>query len=76
MPTKRRDYRRNLRAKVQRGCVYCGSDDIRPGVPSTATYCSDACVQADHEGIDDLPPVIPLAWNDSTYAARKWAGER
>lgn len=55
---RRRDYARNLRAKVQKGCAWCGGD-LGPGRrASTASYCSDACVQADHEGIDDVPPVV------------------
>jgi hypothetical protein len=58
MPTQRRDYRKNLRAKVQTGCTWCGSPDVTKPVTSSS-YCSDACVQADYEGIDDLPPVVP-----------------
>ena len=71
---RRKDYLRNLRAKVQKGCVWCGGDIGPDRQASTASYCSDACVQADHEGIDDLPPVTMLAWNDSVYASWVWAG--
>lgn len=56
-PPKRKDYARNLRAKKHAGCTWCGAD-IRPPV-TTSSYCSDDCVQADYEGIDDVPPVVP-----------------
>ena len=73
-PPKRRDYARNLRAKKQTGCAWCGGD-LAPDHPATtASYCCDACVQADHEGIDDLPPVTVLASNDPAYAAWVWEG--
>jgi hypothetical protein len=68
-PARRKDYARNLRAKVQKGCTWCGGE-VPPPVTS-ATYCSDACVQADHEGIDDLPPVIPLSPGKAA-SARPW----
>lgn len=71
-PTQRRDYRRNLKAKTHTGCTWCGGT-VSPPVTS-ASYCSDACVQADNEGIDDMPPVIPLAYTDPAYVARKWSG--
>ncbi len=57
---QRKDYARNLRAKVPKGCTWCGSEDVTAPV-TTATYCSDVCVQADYEGIDDVPPVVPCA---------------
>lgn len=69
-PPKRRDYRKNLRARVQTGCTWCGSPDVTKPVTS-ASYCSDPCVQADHEGIDDLPPVIPLS-PGKAMSARPW----
>lgn len=56
-PKKRRDYRGNLRRKAQSGCTWCGAE-VAPPVTS-ASYCSDACVQADHAGLDDVPPVVP-----------------
>lgn len=69
-PPKRKDYARNLRAKIQKGCTWCGSDEVTRPVTS-ASYCCDACVQADHEGIDDLPPVIPLS-SGKAMSARPW----
>lgn len=69
-PPKRRDYARNLRAKVQTGCTWCGSPDVTTPVTSSS-YCSDLCVQADYEGIDDLPPVIPLS-PGKAMSARPW----
>lgn len=72
MPQKRKDYARNLRLRKQTGCSWCGAD-VPPPVTS-ATYCSDACVQADHESIDDLPPVTVLAYGDPVYASWVWAG--
>lgn len=57
---KRKDYERNLRARVQTGCTWCGSENVPPPV-TTASYCSDVCVQADYAGIDDVPPVVPCA---------------
>lgn len=68
-PPKRKDYARNIRAKVHSGCTWCGAD-VDPPV-TTAKYCSDLCVQADHEGIDDLPPVIPLS-TGKAMSARPW----
>ena len=62
------------RAKVQKGCAWCGGD-LRPDTrPSTASYCSDACVQADHEGLDDIPPVVPCgnAAGMSEEAKSRW----
>lgn len=61
MPERRKDYARNIRARVQKGCTWCGTE--MPPPVTTASYCSDACVQADHEGIDDLPPVVLAAWS-------------
>lgn len=69
-PPKRRDYRKNLRAKIQTGCTWCGSPDVTKPVTS-ASYCSDACVRADYEGIDDLPAVIPLS-PGKAMSARPW----
>jgi hypothetical protein len=75
VPPKRKDYARNLRAKKPTGCTWCGGEIEPYRLPVThASYCSDACVQADHEGIDDLPPVIVLAWKDPVYASWVWAG--
>lgn len=54
---KRKDYARNLRAKIQKGCVWCGTEV--PAPVSTASYCSDLCVMLDHQGIDDIPPAVP-----------------
>jgi hypothetical protein len=71
-PTQRRDYLRNLKAKEHTGCAWCGGT-VPPPV-TIASHCSDACVQADNEGIDDMPPVIPLAYTDPAYVARKWSG--
>lgn len=68
-PVKRKDYARNLRAKIQKGCTWCGTEI--PSPVTSASYCSDACVQADHEGIDDLPPVIPLS-PGKAMSARSW----
>lgn len=56
---KRKDYARNLRAKVQQGCTWCGAH-VPPPVTS-ASYCSDVCVQMDMAGLDDVPPVVPCA---------------
>lgn len=67
---KRKDYARNIQAKIQKGCTWCGSDKVTAPV-TTASYCSDACVQADHEGIDDLPPIIPLS-TGKAMSARPW----
>ena len=72
MPKKRRDYLSNLRRKQPSGCTWCGAE-LAPPVTS-ASYCSDACVQADHEGIEDLPPVTVLAYDDPVYASWVWAG--
>lgn len=58
-PHKRKDYLKNIKARTHTGCTWCGCEVPQP--VSTATYCSDACVQADHEGMDDLPPVLPLS---------------
>lgn len=70
---KRRDYKSNARKHYTKrsGCMWCGAAGY--GGPTQTDYCSDVCVQMDHEGIDDLPPVVPLAWPDSAYASRKWA---
>jgi hypothetical protein len=57
-PARRRDYVRNLTRKVQTGCAWCGGPLEDGRRASTASYCSDACVQADHEGIDDVPPAV------------------
>lgn len=57
MPQRRKDYARNIRARVHKGCTWCGAE--MPPPVTTASYCSDACVQADYEGIDDIPPVVP-----------------
>lgn len=74
---QRRDYAKNLRSKIHAGCVWCGSVDIRPGPVTTATYCSDECIQADMDGIDDHPPAFMLAYNISqggeAYVSRKIA---
>lgn len=67
--TKRKDYAKNIRARVQTGCTWCGSH-VDPPV-TTASYRSDECVQADYEGIDDLPPVIPLS-TGKAMSARPW----
>jgi hypothetical protein len=67
---QRRDYRQNLRRKIKEGCTWCGAE-VPPPVTG-ATYCSDGCVQADMEGIDDLPSIVPLAYSDPAYVARKW----
>lgn len=56
-PARRRDYVRNVKAKRPTGCTWCGAE-VPPPVTS-ASYCSDACVQADMAGIDDVPPVVP-----------------
>lgn len=66
---KRKDYVRNIRAKIQKGCVYCGTEV--PAPVTTASYCSDLCVRLDHEGIDDLPPIIPLS-PGKAMSARPW----
>lgn len=65
---RRRDYRSNLRRKLanRSGCTWCGAE-----VPSLMDYCSDECVQADHE--DMGPPITPLAYSDPAYVARKWS---
>lgn len=70
---QRSDYRRNARKHYtkQSGCMWCGASGY--GGPGQSTYCSDVCLQMDMQGIEDLPPVIPLAFNDPAYAARKWA---
>lgn len=67
-PEKRRDYRSNARKHYskQTGCTWCGGP-----ADGGSSYCSDACVQKDHEGIDDLPPVIPLSVGKAT-SARPW----
>lgn len=72
-PTQRRDYRSNARKPYgkQSGCTWCGGP-----LDGVSSYCSDACVQADHEGIDDLPPVMllqPGNGPNSAYVARKIA---
>jgi hypothetical protein len=59
MAVKRKDYARNIRSKKPSGCTWCGTP-VNPPV-TTASYCSDACVQADYAGIDDIPPVVPCA---------------
>jgi hypothetical protein len=56
-PPRRKDYVRNAKSKRPTGCGWCGTP-VPPPVTS-ASYCSDACVQADHEGMDDVPPVVP-----------------
>jgi hypothetical protein len=66
---KRKDYARNINAKIHKGCTWCGGH-VDPPV-TTASYCSDECVRADHEGIDDLPPVIPLS-PGKAMSARPW----
>lgn len=72
-PTQRRDYRSNARKPYgkQSGCTWCGGPK-----GDVSSYCSDACIQADHEGIDDLPPAMilqPGNGPDSAYVARKIA---
>lgn len=69
---KRRDYASNMRKPYDRrsGCARCGA----PGfgrIPEQPEYCSDACLQADMEGIDDLPPVTPLS-HGRAMSARPW----
>lgn len=70
-PAKRRDYLSNARKsyRKQSGCTWCGAAGY--GGPTEISYCSDACVQKDHEGIDDLPAVIPLSVG-KTMSARPW----
>jgi len=67
-PKQRKDYRSNARKNYrdQSGCMWCGAQ-----VEFLMSYCSDACVQADMEGIDDLPPVIPLS-PGKARSARPW----
>jgi hypothetical protein len=70
---KRRDYASNARKHYseQTGCMWCGGQ-----VEHLMSYCSDECLQADMEGIDDLPPVMVLQPGNgpnSTYVARKIA---
>ena len=57
MGVKRRDYARNVRSRHPKGCTWCGSDV--PSPVTSASYCSDLCVQRDHDGLDDVPPVVP-----------------
>lgn len=68
---KRRDYAANLRRHYSKrsGCVRCGTAGY--GGPTEIDYCSDTCVQADHEGIDDLPPLSPLSVGKAA-SARPW----
>lgn len=56
---RRRDYVRNAKKKytARSGCTWCGTEGY--GGPTETDYCSDACVQADMEGLDDVPPVVP-----------------
>jgi Tfp pilus assembly protein PilV len=56
---KRKDYLRNGRSRHPQGCMWCGAE-VAPPV-THASYCSDGCVQADYEGIDDIPPIVPCA---------------
>jgi hypothetical protein len=59
-PQQRKDYVRNARSKRPTGCGWCGGEIEPYRLPVThASYCSDACVQADNEGLDDVPPVVP-----------------
>ena len=55
---KRKDYVRNARKPYakQSGCTWCGGT-----LEGVSSYCSDGCLQADMEGIDDVPPVVPCA---------------
>lgn len=72
-PEQRKDYRSNARKPYgkQTGCTWCGGT-----LDGVSSYCSDACVQADMEGIDDrLPAMILQPGNgpNSAYVARKFA---
>lgn len=60
VPAKRRDYNRNVRKKYDKrsGCMWCGREGFGR-IPQQSEYCSDACLQADMAGIDDIPPVVP-----------------
>lgn len=73
MPQKRSDYARNARKHYSKrsGCLWCGVEGYGR-IPAQSEYCSDVCLQADMEGIDEIPPVIPLAYSDPAYVARKW----
>jgi hypothetical protein len=74
VPKRRRDYASNARKRPakQSGCTWCGAD-----TDHVSMYCSDACLQADMEGIEDRPPVTVLAFNaagcSDEYLARKWS---
>ncbi|MEU3052205.1 hypothetical protein [Streptomyces griseus] len=53
-----------------RYCTWCGGETGSDG----SDYCSDFCVQADMEGIDEAHPITVLAHTDDAYLARKWGG--
>ncbi len=72
-PKQRKDYRSNARKPYakQSGCTWCGG-----ACDHVSSYCSDVCLQADHEGIDDRPPAMilqPGNGPNSAYVARKIA---
>ncbi|MCX4912890.1 hypothetical protein [Streptomyces sp. NBC_00687] len=71
---QRRDYASNLRKKQPSGCTWCGAP-VAPPV-TTASYCSDVCLQMDMQGVDDRLPVMVLQpgnSGNSAYVARKFA---
>ncbi len=72
---QRKDYLRNIKSKHPSGCTWCGAE-VPPPV-TTASYCSDICVQMDHAGIDDEPPAFMLAYDTArggeAYVSRKIA---
>jgi hypothetical protein len=75
-PEKRRDYASNARKSYDKksGCGWCGREGFGR-IPLQSEYCSDACLQADMEGIDDLLPAMTLQpgnSGNSEYVARKF----
>lgn len=73
-PLRRKDYLSSLSKKQPSGCTWCGAH-VEPPV-TTASYCSDVCVQADMEGVDGQSPAMllqPGSTADTAYVQRKWA---